>query len=465
MNRSRSLRPRALALSALLLLLGAALGCGRAGAGRRSAAPRLAGEWRAVLTSPGGELPFGLRLTGSGHHLRAVAENGAERAPFSAVEAAGDRLTLRIDWYDSRIDAQIAPGGDRMTGVWTRTEPGGPARMPFQAVRGKSPRFPPPTTPVGNRAALPATRDIGDIGDIGNVGDIGGALGLRRLVGGVQGCGRRLAGPGRARPAGRTGDRHLPHPDGRLPLPRRELPGGSPPPLDLRRRPRLPVHRRGPERRHAPRRLLVARLLPCHLDGAPGGGGPAGPPRRLVRGRPHQPAGALRLPLPRPRRPRGRLDRSALRRQGGPRQRLRLLVPELQRRGAAPRRLVPALSRPRPGDRGARLRVHRRRRSRRPLRPPLRRPPRHHLSPPPRRHLRQEGRGEDPPRPHRRRRLPHQHLPRPRRPGEKDLHRLRRPRHRRAPSGAGRRVGEAAGEPPRGTSAAAGAAARAHAAG
>jgi thiol-disulfide isomerase/thioredoxin len=156
MNRSRSRRPRALTLSALLLLLGA-VGCGRTDAGRRAAAPRLAGEWRAVLTSPGGELPFGLRLTGSGHRLRAVAENGAELAPFSAVEAAGDRLTLRIDWYDSRIEAQIAPGGDRMTGVWTRTEPGGPARMPFQAVRGKSPRFPPPTTPAGARtAAVPS---------------------------------------------------------------------------------------------------------------------------------------------------------------------------------------------------------------------------------------------------------------------------------------------------------------------
>lgn len=122
--------------------------------------PHVSGEWRAALTSPGGDLPFGLRLTGTGRQLRAVAVNGSEQAPFSTVEQRGDRLTLRIDWYDSRIDAQVNPAGDRMTGVWTRTEPGGPRRMPFLAVRGPLPRFARQETPKGNRLARLACQAV-----------------------------------------------------------------------------------------------------------------------------------------------------------------------------------------------------------------------------------------------------------------------------------------------------------------
>jgi len=122
----------------------------------KAVAPRLAGEWRATLGSPGGELPFGLRLTRTGRRLRAVVENGSEQAPFSAVESSPGKLVLRFDWYDSRIDATVAPQGDRLEGVWTRTEPGGLSRMPFHAERGKGPRFTPSQAPGGDKAALPS---------------------------------------------------------------------------------------------------------------------------------------------------------------------------------------------------------------------------------------------------------------------------------------------------------------------
>jgi thiol-disulfide isomerase/thioredoxin len=85
-----------------------------------------------------------------------VAVNGAEQAPFSSVEQSGRKLTLEIDWYDSRIDAELAPGGDRMTGVWTRTEPGGPCRIPFTAVRGKAPRFAPAASLGAGQGAAPS---------------------------------------------------------------------------------------------------------------------------------------------------------------------------------------------------------------------------------------------------------------------------------------------------------------------
>lgn len=69
------------------------------GAGRGRS---LAGDWRAVLSSPGGELPFTLRIEEeAGGALRAVVVNGAEEAPFSSVERRGREVVLRFEWYDS----------------------------------------------------------------------------------------------------------------------------------------------------------------------------------------------------------------------------------------------------------------------------------------------------------------------------------------------------------------------------
>ncbi|HTQ79385.1 MAG TPA: TlpA disulfide reductase family protein [Thermoanaerobaculia bacterium] len=145
---------------AALLLLGAALGCtpGATPGSDPFASPRVVGQWRAALGTPGGELPFGLRITRVGPRLRAVVENGSEEAPFSSVEQKGDRLVLRFDWYDSQITAQITPHGDKMVGTWTRTEPGGPCQLPFHAVRGPDPRFP----PVAATGSVRATKLLGD---------------------------------------------------------------------------------------------------------------------------------------------------------------------------------------------------------------------------------------------------------------------------------------------------------------
>jgi thiol-disulfide isomerase/thioredoxin len=149
----------------LLALLLAALGCDRitwslhADDAETGPAPRVTGDWRATLGSPGGELPFGLRLSGAGRArrpLRAVILNGVEQVPFSSVEQSGAALALRIDWYDSQIDAEVTPDGQRMTGVWTRTVPGGICRMPFSAARGKGPRFSPARAPSGDKAAVPS---------------------------------------------------------------------------------------------------------------------------------------------------------------------------------------------------------------------------------------------------------------------------------------------------------------------
>jgi thiol-disulfide isomerase/thioredoxin len=97
--------------------------------------PSIDGTWRAVLSSPGGELPFTLRITGG----RAVVVNGAEQAPASGVDVNGSAVTIRFDWYDSAIHATLR--GNTMTGEWTRTVPAGISRLAFHATRGEQPRF------------------------------------------------------------------------------------------------------------------------------------------------------------------------------------------------------------------------------------------------------------------------------------------------------------------------------------
>ncbi|MDH3402510.1 MAG: TlpA family protein disulfide reductase [Acidobacteriota bacterium] len=117
---------------------GAAPGTGTAaaaGAGRL-----LVGTWRAVLASPGGELPFTLEIADSGGELSAVAISGGERAPFSAVSITGDDVLLAFDWYDSRIEARLE-GETRLAGRWEKTVPGGVSGLDFVATKGDDRRF------------------------------------------------------------------------------------------------------------------------------------------------------------------------------------------------------------------------------------------------------------------------------------------------------------------------------------
>lgn len=101
------------------------------------------GTWRAVLTSPGGELPFTLEI-GRG---RVVVINGAERAPASSVLVDGTNVTIGFKFYDSVIHATLS-GASTMNGEWTRVVPSGTARLPFRATRGAQPRFVPVSNPV-----------------------------------------------------------------------------------------------------------------------------------------------------------------------------------------------------------------------------------------------------------------------------------------------------------------------------
>jgi thiol-disulfide isomerase/thioredoxin len=112
------------------------------------------GTWRASLASPGGELPFTLRIA----QHRAFIVNGVEHVPASGVDVQGSHVTIRFDWYDSAINADLASDGNTMTGAWTRTVPSRTARMAFRATRGEQPRFSSVGAPAlaGNVVAGPA---------------------------------------------------------------------------------------------------------------------------------------------------------------------------------------------------------------------------------------------------------------------------------------------------------------------
>lgn len=96
------------------------------------------GDWRAVLTLPGGELPFTLRIEEGSSGLAAVAVNGEEQARFDSVRVEASQVVLRFDVYDSELRAELSPDGALLTGEWWKA---GRTRLPFAATLGDSRRF------------------------------------------------------------------------------------------------------------------------------------------------------------------------------------------------------------------------------------------------------------------------------------------------------------------------------------
>ena len=98
------------------------------------------GDWRAVLASPGGELPFTLRIEDTGDWLRAVVINGEERAPISRVELVGRNINFHFDGYDATIESTYVDEG-RLEGRWRKTAAEGESALDFVATKGDTRRF------------------------------------------------------------------------------------------------------------------------------------------------------------------------------------------------------------------------------------------------------------------------------------------------------------------------------------
>jgi thiol-disulfide isomerase/thioredoxin len=101
----------------------------------------LTGTWRAVLASPGGELPFTLRIEEGAVGLKAAVVNGAESTELSSVELLESEIVLRFDWYDAEITAEISEDGQSLEGRWRKTVPDGDSVLPFKATLDDERRF------------------------------------------------------------------------------------------------------------------------------------------------------------------------------------------------------------------------------------------------------------------------------------------------------------------------------------
>ena len=98
------------------------------------------GSYRAVLTLPNGELPFGLDLVKEGPDTVGFLLNGAERLRLSEVKITGSHLEIAMPGYENHLTADAT--GDHLAGeVFLDKLAGKNQHIPLQAQLGQSYRF------------------------------------------------------------------------------------------------------------------------------------------------------------------------------------------------------------------------------------------------------------------------------------------------------------------------------------
>ncbi len=100
------------------------------------------GQYRAVLKTPGGDLPFGLDIQPSeGKQTYTVfALNGSERLKMDAATVQNDSLRIPMGLFESELVAKI--DGNTLRGVYRRRRLSQPAQtLPFEAKHGLTYRF------------------------------------------------------------------------------------------------------------------------------------------------------------------------------------------------------------------------------------------------------------------------------------------------------------------------------------
>ena len=109
------------------------------------------GIWRAVLITPGGELPFNFEVNKSKEAYTITIMNGDERLLIDEVKFVSDSLIARFPVYESEFRLKLS--GDTLTGVFTNLTRQTNASIPMRAVAGDSRRFinstPTGTDPTG----------------------------------------------------------------------------------------------------------------------------------------------------------------------------------------------------------------------------------------------------------------------------------------------------------------------------
>jgi thiol-disulfide isomerase/thioredoxin len=121
------------------------------------------GMYRAVLETPGGELPFGLELAQQG--TTGYLLNGKERVSLSEIKIDGSHLEIRMPGYETRLSADAL--GDHLTGEIFLDKLGGKDQhIPLRAALGQDYRFFP--APVNAGADLSGRWAVNLTDDDGN---------------------------------------------------------------------------------------------------------------------------------------------------------------------------------------------------------------------------------------------------------------------------------------------------------
>ncbi|NGP76993.1 TlpA family protein disulfide reductase [Balneolaceae bacterium YR4-1] len=103
---------------------------------------QVAGTYRGVLESPGGELAFPITISNSGDSLQAFSSNGADTVYYNDITVKEDSLILGFDYYDSYLRGKVNFDGS-LSGNWSRRAPNGRRSvLPFRAEKGVTERYP-----------------------------------------------------------------------------------------------------------------------------------------------------------------------------------------------------------------------------------------------------------------------------------------------------------------------------------
>jgi thiol-disulfide isomerase/thioredoxin len=98
------------------------------------------GTYRAVLTLPNGELPFGLDLVKEGSATVGYLINGKERLKLSEVKISGSHLEIAMPGYENRLTADAS--GEQLAGeVFLDKLAGKNQHIPLKAQWGRTYRF------------------------------------------------------------------------------------------------------------------------------------------------------------------------------------------------------------------------------------------------------------------------------------------------------------------------------------
>jgi thiol-disulfide isomerase/thioredoxin len=131
----------AIALMAAMALSGCQRDVPAPGAGAPPAAPGVPmGTYRAVLSVPGGELPFGLALEQQGAAAVGYLINGPERLALNEVKISGSHLEILMPGYENRLVADA--NGTSLQGEIVLDKLGGKQQhVPLRAQLGQDYRF------------------------------------------------------------------------------------------------------------------------------------------------------------------------------------------------------------------------------------------------------------------------------------------------------------------------------------